>query len=119
MTTTGIVLTTCFIVLGVYDFVVVCRRGVGCSISRCLQGVGFKSPIVSIVIGALLGHFFLYMPPEVGERDILKYLELQAARVVIDDMPSMIPYFDSGFAVFIVPEGMAVRFVETKPGDDN
>lgn len=64
MTTTGIFVTACFIVVGIYDLIVVMKTGVGCSVSRFLQRSGFKSPIVAIVIGAILGHLFLYMPPE-------------------------------------------------------
>ena len=64
MSQTGIFVTTCFIVLGIYDMIVVQRRGVGCSVSRFMQTIGFKSPIVSVVLGMLLGHFWMYMPPE-------------------------------------------------------
>lgn len=69
MSTTGIVVTACFISLGIYDMIVVMRKGVGCSISRFMQRVGFKSPIVCVVIGMLLGHFFMYMPPECPEKE--------------------------------------------------
>lgn len=112
MSTTGIVLTACFITLGIYDFIVVCRRGVCCSISRCMQKAGFKSPIISLVIGALIGHFFLYMPPEVTERDVFEYLKLSAVSSAenTQDLPATIAYED--FSIFIVPHGKSVRFVE-------
>lgn len=64
MSLTNIVLTACFIILGIYDFIVVARSGVQTSISRELQRIGFKSPVVCLVIGFLLGHWFGYMPPE-------------------------------------------------------
>lgn len=64
MTTTGILVIACFIVLGIYDAVVVMRNGVGCSISRFLQRTALRSPVFTFCIGALAGHIFGYMAPE-------------------------------------------------------
>lgn len=63
---TETVLTVGFIILGIYDFIVVCRTGVGTSISRVMQRAGFRSPTVCLVIGYILGHIFGYMPPEIS-----------------------------------------------------
>lgn len=64
MDTTSMVVTGCFIFLGLYDLVVVTRSGVASSVSRFLQRSALKSPIVSIVFGAMIGHLFMYMKPE-------------------------------------------------------
>ena len=63
---TEMILTAGFIILGIYDFIVVTRTGVGSSISRAMQRAGFRSPTVCLVIGYVLGHIFGYMPPEIS-----------------------------------------------------
>lgn len=64
MNTTGILIVTVFIVLGIYDAIVVIRKGVGCSISRFLQRTALRSPVFTFCIGAVVGHIFGYMAPE-------------------------------------------------------
>jgi len=64
MTFTGIIVIGCFIALGIYDLIVVLRKGVGCSVSRFLQRSALKSPIFTFCIGAVAGHIFGYMAPE-------------------------------------------------------
>jgi hypothetical protein len=64
MTTTAILILTVFIVVGIYDAAVVFKRGVGSSVSRCLQRLGFRSPIAMLVIGTIIGHLWFEMEPE-------------------------------------------------------
>jgi hypothetical protein len=64
MEPTAIIITGLFITVALYDLVLVVKNGVGCSVSRFMQRAGFKSPIFSVVLGMLLGHFWMYMPPE-------------------------------------------------------
>ena len=64
METTGIVVITFIIILGIYDAIVVMRSGVGTSVSRFLQRTSLKSPVFSIVIGFVAGHIWGYMAPE-------------------------------------------------------
>lgn len=67
MTTTAIVILTAFIVLGIYDAYVVFSKGVGSSISRQLEKLGFKSPVAMLVIGIIIGHLWFAMEPECPE----------------------------------------------------
>ena len=71
MQKTGIFCTAIMIIVGVYDAIVVMRHGVGCSVSQWVQEIGFSSPLFSMMIGALLGHFFMYMPPRWYKQDKL------------------------------------------------
>lgn len=64
MTNTAILLLGVFIFVGIYDAAVVWKTGIGCSVSRTLQKLGFKSPIATLVIGIILGHLFFEMEPE-------------------------------------------------------
>jgi len=64
MTTTAIVILSAFIILGIYDAWVVFSKGVGSSISRNLQRLGFRSPVAMLVIGTLIGHLWFSMEPE-------------------------------------------------------
>lgn len=64
MSRTAIVITTCVIVLGIYDLLAVTVDGVGISISRYLQQVGFDAPLVVFAAGFICGHIFGYMPPK-------------------------------------------------------
>ena len=89
MTTTGIFLVILFVTAGIYDFIVVCKNGVGCSISRSMQRAGFRSPIVSLVIGALLGHLFLYFPIEITDQDVRAYIEKRVTES--SGMPYIVP----------------------------
>lgn len=64
MTNTEILLLAVFIAVGIYDAAVVWKTGIGSSVSRCLQKLGFKSPIAVLVIGIILGHVMFEMEPE-------------------------------------------------------
>lgn len=61
MNTTALVVFTFFIALGIYDAYVVYTKGVGTTVSRFLQGIGFKSPLMVFMFGAIMGHLFFYM----------------------------------------------------------
>jgi hypothetical protein len=104
MTTTGIVVTACFITLGIYDLIVVMRRGVGCSVSRFMQQAGFKSPIVSVVIGMLIGHFFMYMPPECPPPTAFDF--------VVEKDVVMMPCKNG--SMYLVPLGITVHFEDNR-----
>jgi len=64
MDTTEILILTAFIVIGIYDAYVVFSKGVGSSISRALEQLGFKSPVAMLVIGIIIGHLWLNMRPQ-------------------------------------------------------
>ena len=64
MKTTGIFITALFIIVGLYDLVVVVRHGVGCSVSQFIQESCFVSPLFNGCIFFLLGHWLGYMPPK-------------------------------------------------------
>lgn len=64
MGTTEIIILAAFITLGIYDAWVVFSKGVGSSISRALEKLGFKSPIAMLVIGIIIGHLWFAMEPE-------------------------------------------------------
>ena len=61
---TAIVILSAFITLGIYDAYVVYTQGVGGSISRYLQKLGFRSPVAMLVIGIIIGHLWFSMEPE-------------------------------------------------------
>lgn len=63
MTWTKLIITATFISVALYDLVAVAIFGVDGSVSRFMQDVGFRSPVIVLVIGFLLGHFWGYMPP--------------------------------------------------------
>lgn len=64
MTNTAIVVLAACIIVGLWDAVVVARTGIGTSVSRFLQKLGFKSPVFVLMIGIVLGHVFFEMEPE-------------------------------------------------------
>jgi putative intracellular protease/amidase len=112
MTTTGIILTATFCTLGIYDLVVVLRNGVGCSISRCMQKAGFKSPIVSLVIGMILGHFWLYMSPEITDEDVRGYISRKVDESKNAKSAYTVPSQD--YDILFVPKGVKVDFRHEK-----
>jgi len=61
---TAIIILSAFITLGIYDAVIVYTQGVGGSISRYLQKLGFRSPVAMLVIGTIIGHLWFSMEPE-------------------------------------------------------
>jgi len=112
MSTTGIVVTGFLIAIALYDMVVVIRKGVGCSVSRFIQRVGFKSPIVIFVTGALCGHFWLYLPPEtpeVTDQDVEIYIREKAHSVNEEGGLKIEPYTD--------PIGSSSAVKMKKPND--
>jgi hypothetical protein len=63
VTRTALIVTTCVIILGIYDLVIVATNGVDQSISRFLQDTAFGSPLITFVFGFVCGHIFGYMKP--------------------------------------------------------
>ena len=64
MSRTALVVTTCVIVLGIYDLWTVAVGGVESSVSRFMQDAGFSNPTIVFTIGYICGHVFGYMPPK-------------------------------------------------------
>ena len=67
MTLTAMVVTGSFIFLGIFDLIMVARKGVGSSVSRFLQRSALKSPVIAVALGFVLGHLLGYMAPECPE----------------------------------------------------
>ena len=63
MTRTALVVTTCVIILGIYDLYAVSTGGVASSISRYMQNAGFDAPAIVFTFGFICGHLFGYMKP--------------------------------------------------------
>lgn len=61
---TAIVILSLFIAAGIYDAFIVYTQGVGGSISRYLQKLGFRSPVAMLVIGIVIGHLWFAMEPD-------------------------------------------------------
>ena len=61
---TAIVILSLFLAAGIYDAFIVYTQGVGGSISRYLQKLGFRSPVAMLVIGIIIGHLFFSMEPD-------------------------------------------------------
>lgn len=61
---TAIVILSLFIAAGIYDAFIVYTQGVGGSISRYLQKLGFRSPVAMLVIGIIIGHLWFSMEPD-------------------------------------------------------
>ena len=61
---TAIVILSLWIAAGIYDAWVVFTQGVGGSISRYLQKLGFRSPLAMLVVGTIIGHLWFAMEPE-------------------------------------------------------
>lgn len=61
---TAIVILSIFLAAGIYDAFIVYTQGVGGSISRYLQKLGFRSPVAMLVIGIIIGHLFFSMEPD-------------------------------------------------------
>lgn len=98
MSVTGLLITSIMVFIGLYDAVVVMRRGVGCSVSRWAQRTGYSSPIFVLMIGYLLGHFFGAMP--IGNTMI--------AVPEKTDIVTMIPLEET--TVYFIPRGTTVHF---------
>lgn len=63
MDTTELVIFTALLAVGLYDAYVVFTKGVGSSVSRAMERLGFKSPLAVFVVGAVIGHFWFGMKP--------------------------------------------------------
>lgn len=61
MSTTGVVVLTTLIVLGLFDLYMVVFKGVGSSISNFVVETGQYSPVFTFVSGVVTGHLFLPM----------------------------------------------------------
>ena len=72
---TAIVILSAFIALGIYDAYVVYTQGVGGSISRYLQKLGFRSPVAMLVIGIIIGHLWFSMEPDCSQTKVEKVME--------------------------------------------
>lgn len=69
MTTTGVIMVACGIVLLVWEVLAFVFNKKQALISTWFQKLGFRSPAAVFVIGALAGHFWMYFPPTVdGDR---------------------------------------------------
>lgn len=72
------VITACFIGLGLLDLYLIAFCGMDASISRFLQMGGQQSNLVLIVLGYILGHIFGFMEPnnyKCPECNIVKRVE--------------------------------------------
>jgi TRAP-type uncharacterized transport system fused permease subunit len=69
MSRTAILVTTCVIILGIYDLVVVATNGIDQSISRFLQETAFGSPLITFAFGFIAGHIFGYMKPSIANKN--------------------------------------------------
>lgn len=84
-----------------------------------MQNTFLKSPLVAMTLGALFGHLFLYMPPEIGDREVVDYLHQKAwdSEHVSKTEPTAIPF--NGYKVKLIDDNaISVRFDKSKPGDD-
>lgn len=63
MTTSGLILTACCIVVAIWDLIAVKNWGVNYSVSRWIQQQAVKHPSLLFAMGFLCGHFFASMVP--------------------------------------------------------
>lgn len=106
MSTTGVILTGCVLVLVVWDLIVVLKRGVGSSVSRTIQRAWYCSPIVVFGCGALFGHFALFLDPG-------------SSVVAIPDNPesvNVVRIEDLKMNVFFVPDDTEIALKNKKTG---
>ena len=59
MTTTGVIMTACGIVLLIWEVLAFVLNKKQALISTWFQKLGFRSPAAVFVIGALAGHFWM------------------------------------------------------------
>lgn len=64
MPLTGLVVTVLIICLGIYDLVMVVKKGTGSSVSDFLIRAGVKSNVVLFAFAFVMGHLFGKMTPE-------------------------------------------------------
>ncbi len=70
MTTTGVVLTACGIVLLAWEILAFVFGKKRALISTWFQKLGFRAPAAVFVLGALAGHFWLYFPPTLDNESV-------------------------------------------------
>lgn len=70
MSTTGVIMTGCGIVLLVWEVLAFVFNKKQALISTWFQKLGFRSPAVVFVLGALAGHFWMYFPPTVDNERV-------------------------------------------------
>jgi hypothetical protein len=61
MTTSGLILTVCCIIIAIWDLIAVKRYGVKYSVSYYIQQTGVTHPTLIFAMGFLCGHFFAGM----------------------------------------------------------
>lgn len=68
MNLTNLIVFACILTIGVYDVGVVFFKGrasnISMSVSKCLENIGFKSPIAVFVAGCIIGHVWFSMKPD-------------------------------------------------------
>lgn len=71
METTNLIVFSLILTLGVVDAYLVLIKGrasnISQSVSRCLERLGFRSPVFVFVAGAAIGHFWFSMKPDCSE----------------------------------------------------
>lgn len=77
-----------------------------------MQKAGFKSPIVSLVIGMILGHFWLYMSPEITDEDVRGYISRKVDESKNAKSAYTVPSQD--YDILFVPKGVKVDFRHEK-----
>lgn len=117
MSLTGIVVCGLLITAALYDLVVVCKNGVGCSVSRLFQRVGFRSPVFVFVVGALCGHFWIPMSREPTSQEIEDFLEnCPQKKIAVPENTEKVTTISldgSGLKAIFVPKDYEVRFEQT------
>jgi hypothetical protein len=69
MTTTGVIIIACSVVLLAWEVVAFVSGRRQALVSSWMQRFGFRSPLGMLSLGVMLGHCFAYFPPVVdGEK---------------------------------------------------
>lgn len=71
MTTTGVILIACGIVLLVWEILAFVLNKKQALISTWMQKFGFRSPAAVFVLGMLVGHFWCYFPPTLDDEQVV------------------------------------------------
>ena len=71
MTTTGVIIISCSIVLLMWEVVAFVRGKRRALISTWMQKIGFRSPIFIFVAGIFAGHFWAYFPPTLDDEHVV------------------------------------------------
>lgn len=70
MTTAGTVVTTCCVILLVWEIIAVISGSRRALLSTVFQKVGFRAPGIVFCVGALVGHFWMYFPPTIDGESV-------------------------------------------------